>query len=212
MNKRWSDFLFAIVVRTICGLILGGLAGLAVPFLFRFRTFWHWVARDEMWPAILWLSGWAAGGALVAVFTTPYWRWPWYEAVRDSSADAASHRYNFRRVPPELYNRMAHPSPKQFHDFVQWLREVTVAELEYARGNAEATKGALVQFFRRGFKAGLLLAELADILPSIISRVGYAEGEYSEVVTMVNGLDLGDAGLKCDENGMRFDSDAAGRT
>lgn len=161
MNKRWSDFLFAFVVRVVCGSVLGAMAGL----LFGWRMVLRRAARDDGWWIALWFLAWATGGALVAVFTMPYWKRPWYKGVGVSDDERLSSESSFKRVRPELYNRMVHPSPKQFHDFVQWLREVTVSELERARGNPEATKAALGLFFRRGLKAELLLG--ADGSPSI---------------------------------------------
>jgi hypothetical protein len=118
---------------------------------------------------------------------------------------------NSRRVAPEAYNRLKHPSLKQFHDFVRWLRETTVSELATTRGDIEATKAVFVRFFQRGLRADLLLAELMDILPSIVARTGYSEPERSEVVAMLKGLSLEELGVKGDEEGVRFDGHAAGQ-
>jgi hypothetical protein len=206
MNKRWSDFLFAIAVRVVCGLIIGALAGLLLGWQIVLRR----AARDDMGWVVLWLLAWAAGGALVAVFRIPSWQKPWSQGIRDSNGDHGTRsNYNFRRVAPEAYNRMAHPSLKQFHDFVGWLRETTVAELERKRGDIGATKTVFVRFFRRGFKAGLLLAELTELLPSIVATAGYSEAEHSEVFAMLKGLNLEELGVRRDEKGVTFDDHAA---
>ncbi|MEO8427174.1 MAG: hypothetical protein ABI651_08690 [Verrucomicrobiota bacterium] len=84
-----------------------------------------------------------------------------------------------------------------------------MAELECTRGDAEATKAAFVVFFRRGFKAGLLLAELADLLPSVVGSAGYSEAKHSEVAAMLKALNREELGVKCDEKGVRFDGHAA---
>ena len=107
----------------------------------------------------------------------------------------------FKRVAPEVYNRMRHLSAKQFHDFVRWLREVTVAELVQARGDMPATRRVFVEFFRRGLKAELLLGELMEILPSVVTRADYPQSEHAEVVAMLKSLKLGELGIKCDEKG-----------
>src|SRR5262249_21019879 len=134
-----------------------GLAGL----LFGWRIILRRAARDDARWVVLWLSAWAVGGAFVAAFRIPHWQRPWYRGIVDSEWEHGTSRdYNFKRVGPELYHRAVHPSLKQFHDFAQWLRESTIAELECVRGDIPATKAAFVLFFRRGFKAGLLLAEL----------------------------------------------------
>src|SRR5712664_1739216 len=181
MNKRWSDFLFAIGVRVGCGLIIGGLAGL----LFGWRVILRRAARDDSRSVVLWLLAWAVGGALVAVFRIPPWQRPWSKPIFDSDDHGTSPDHSSRRVAPELYNRVAHPSLKQFHDFARRLRETTVVELECARGDIDATRAAFVVFFRRGFKAGLLPAELTEMLPSIVGSAGYSEAQHSEVVAMV---------------------------
>ena len=51
VNKRWSDFLFAIGVRLLCGLILGALAGV----LFGWRLILRQAARDNVRSIGLWL-------------------------------------------------------------------------------------------------------------------------------------------------------------
>jgi hypothetical protein len=109
---------------------------------------------------------------------------------------------NFGRVAPESYNRLKHPSLKQFHDFVSWLRESTVSELEPTRGDMAATKDVFIRFFERGLRADLLFSELMEILPSVVIRADYAEPERSEVVAMLKQLSPGDLGIKRDEKGL----------
>lgn len=206
MNKRWSDFLFTIAVRTVCGLLIGGLAGLLVGWRFVLRRAVH----DDMRWVVLWLLTWAVSGALVAVFRIPHWQAPWYKGIGDSDdVPGSTVEHNFREVAPQNYNRLAHPSLKQFHDFARWLRETTVAELECTRGDIEATKAVFVRFFRRGFKAELLVAELTEMLPSIVASAGYSEPERAEVITMLKELNFEELGVKQDEKGVSFDGHAA---
>ncbi len=116
---------------------------------------------------------------------------------------------NFKRVSPEAYNRMRHPSPKQFHEFVKWLREATVLELGSTRGDIGATKAAFIRFFHRGLKAELLLAELMEVLPSVVMRADYSETEHSQVVLMLKSLNLEELGIKRDQRGIRFEGPGA---
>ena len=113
---------------------------------------------------------------------------------------------NFKRVSPEAYNRMSHPSAKQFHEFVKWLRETTVLELEKTRGDIGATKAVFIRFFQRGLKAELLLAELMEVLPSVIVRVDYPPAEHSQVVSMLKSLNFQELGITRDQTGVRFDN------
>jgi len=196
MNKRWSDFYFAIGVRFVCGTIIGGLAGL----LLGYRVVLRLAARDNTRGIGVWLVAWAVGGALIAVFRIPHWQKPWYKGVQASAGcSQTSANYNFRRVRPEFYNRAAHPSLKQFHDFVRWLREITVVELECVRGDLEATKAAFFRFFQRGFKAGLTVTELTELLPPIVCSAGYSEAEGAKVVAMLKGLTVEELQSECND-------------
>jgi len=116
---------------------------------------------------------------------------------------------NFERIPPETYDRVTHPSLKQFRDFVHWLRETTLSELEAAKDDIAATKVIFVRFFHRGLGAKLLLGELMDILPSIVTRADYPEPERSEVAAMLKALNLEELGIRRNEGGVRFDYDAS---
>jgi hypothetical protein len=175
----------------LCGLVIGGLTGLVLGWRIILRRA---AQGDTRW-IVLWLLAWAVGGAVIAVLRIPQWQRPGYKGIRDADDDRETGGdYSFKRVAPEFYNRVAHPSLKQLHDFVRWLREATVAELERTRGDIDATKAAFVLFFRRGFKAGLFLPELTEMLPSIVSSVGYSEAEYSVITAMLKALDLEELG------------------
>jgi hypothetical protein len=78
MNNRWSDFLFAIGVRLVCGVILGGLAGMVLGWKFILRR----EARNDLKSIALWLCAWTVGGAIVAVCRIPHWQRPWYKGIR----------------------------------------------------------------------------------------------------------------------------------
>jgi hypothetical protein len=187
VTKRWSDFLFAVVVRLICGLILGALAGLIVGW----RAVLRWEAREKTAAVAFWFIAWAVGGGIIAILRIPRWQTPWYTRLSDS--DRVENRDplpNHGSVPPELYNRATHPSPKQYQDFIAWLRQDSIADLRCVRGDESATKAALIIFFQRGFRAGLTAMELTELLPSALNGVGYSDAEYGNVVSTANTLDL----------------------
>jgi len=186
VTKRWSDFLFAVVVRLICGLILGALAGLIVGS----RAILRWEAREKTATIVFWFLAWAFGGAITAVLRIPRWQTPWYTRLSDSDRfQGLAVDHDFQRVPPELYNR-ATPSPKQYQDFIAWLRQDAIADLRCVRGDQGATKAALIIFFQRGFRAGLTEVQLTELLPTALNGVGYSDAEYGNVVSTANTLDL----------------------
>jgi hypothetical protein len=206
MTKRWSDFLFAIGVRSLCGLVIGGLAGL----LFGWRAILERAARDDMRFVVLWLSTWALAGGLVAMLRIPHWLKPGYKGVRDpDQQQATSSDEKFGPIDPENYNRLTHLSQKHFHDFVEWLRETTLSELERTRGDLAATRAVFLRFFQRGLRADLLLGELMDIMPSILNRAHYAGPERAEVIAMLKAMSLEELGVRRDEQGARFEDPAA---
>jgi len=187
VTKRWSDFLFAVVVRLICGLILGTLGGLIVGW----RAILRWEAREKTAAIVFWFLAWAVGGAITAVLRIPRWQTPWYTRLSDSDRfQSLAANHDSQRVPPELYNRAAHPSPKQYQDFIAWLRQDSIADLRCVRGDESATKAALIIFFQRGFRAGLTEMELTELLPTALNGVGYSDAEYGNVVSTANTLDL----------------------
>jgi hypothetical protein len=112
---------------------------------------------------------------------------------------------DFKKVDPELYNRLKHPSLKQFHDYVAWLRETTVAELWASRQDIAATKAVFIRFFKRGLHAELLLSEMMDMLPSIVRRVDWPEPGGASVIAMLKALTPADMGLKGDVKGVRLE-------
>jgi hypothetical protein len=116
---------------------------------------------------------------------------------------------NFNRVAPEAYSRLKNPSLKQFHDFVRWLTEATVSELDGGRGNTAATRSALIRYLQRGLRADLLLAALMDQLPIILSRADYPPAEASEIIAMLKQINFDDLGIRRTEMGVTFDDSAA---
>ena len=115
---------------------------------------------------------------------------------------------NFSRVAPEAYNRLKQPSLKQYHDFVRWLTETTVSELHAGRGDTAATRSAVIRYLQRGLGADLLLAELMDQLPMILSRADYTPAEASEVVAMIKQINFDDLGIRPTEKGAALDDSA----
>ncbi len=193
-------------VRFVCGFVIGCLVGL----LLGWRLILERAARDGMRFVVFWLSTWALAGAIVAIFRIPHWLKPGYKGVRDPDQQrATSTAEKLRPVDPEAYNRLTHPSPKQLHDFVAWLRETTLSELERTRGDAAATRAVFLRFFQRGLRADLLLGELTDIMPSILNRAQYSGPERAEVIAMLKAMSLEELGVKHDEQGARFEDPAA---
>jgi hypothetical protein len=109
---------------------------------------------------------------------------------------------NFRKVAPEAYNRLKHPSLKQFHDYVAWLRETTVSELWASREDIVATKAVFIQFFKRGLHADLLLSELMDMIPSIVRRVDWPEPDGASIIAMLKAITPEDVGIKRGDKGV----------
>jgi mevalonate kinase len=104
---------------------------------------------------------------------------------------------------PEDFNRMQNTSRKDFEEFVAWLKRMTLAEARAACGDAVATKTAWLSYFRRGLKAELLLGELMEILPSVLSRVGYSHDELRRAVETIRTINFDDLGIKRTERGLR---------
>lgn len=76
--KKWPNFLFTVVVRFVCGGVLGGLAF----FLLAYRAVLRAFSRNDTQGPLLLLAVACVIGGLVAVWTTPRWQTPWYKGVR----------------------------------------------------------------------------------------------------------------------------------
>ena len=81
--SKWPDFLFTIVVRFICGLVLGGMACVLLFYRGILRSFSH----NHIRSVGIWLAIWCVGGGLIAVFTVPKWQTPWYKGIRDRRSE-----------------------------------------------------------------------------------------------------------------------------
>jgi len=64
----------------------------------------------------------------------------------------------------------------------------TVAELKKVRGNDEATKSALWQYFRQGLAAKVTVEELDERLTELFARLKYSADQYIRVLSMIQGL------------------------
>jgi hypothetical protein len=83
-NSKWPDFLFTVVVRFICGIVLGCRA---LIFFDWKGVLWAFSRDDTRVPLILLVLCGLAGG-IVAVFTVPYWQTQWYKGIRGRDDDA----------------------------------------------------------------------------------------------------------------------------
>lgn len=98
MHVKWSDYIFAVFVRSICGAVLGLLVGLVLAFfggsvrrshLTRSHSPLVELVQQERYGVLLILFGAAALiGAVAAVVTIPRWQRPWYKGVLDSDDPA----------------------------------------------------------------------------------------------------------------------------
>jgi hypothetical protein len=108
-------------------------------------------------------------------------------------------------MTPESFNRLQNASKEDFDRFVDWLFSHTLSELRASRGDMTATRAAWIQYFRRGFRADLLLDELMTQLPELFRRTQYPDDEARSVLAMIKGLNLSDMGVEPTGTGVRFD-------
>jgi len=77
--NKWSDFLFALAVRFVCGFVLGCFAYAIFFFKGILRSFSH---NNTHAPFILMLIC-GAVGSIVAMCQIPHWQRPWYKRQTD---------------------------------------------------------------------------------------------------------------------------------
>ncbi len=82
-SNKWPDFIFTVVVRFICGIVLGSLACLLVSYRGILRAFSHNNIRGP----VIWLVLCGLAGGIIAVFTVPHWQTPWYKGIRGPDDD-----------------------------------------------------------------------------------------------------------------------------
>jgi hypothetical protein len=82
-SSKWPDFLFALAVRFICGIVLGCLACFLVSYRGILRAFAH---NDTRGP-LLWLAFCGLAGGIIAAFKVPHWKTPWYKGIRGRNDD-----------------------------------------------------------------------------------------------------------------------------
>jgi hypothetical protein len=82
-QSKWPDFIFTIIVRFICGVVLGCLACFLLFWKAILRAFSH---NHTHAPLVLMLLCGIVGG-LIAVFTVPHWETPWYKGIRNRDND-----------------------------------------------------------------------------------------------------------------------------
>ena len=69
--NAWLDFLLTIVVRLVCGFVLGVFASLIVGF----RIFMRAIADSTLPWERIWI--WGGAGAVICLFTIPRQSLPW---------------------------------------------------------------------------------------------------------------------------------------
>lgn len=83
MNK-WPDFLFTVIVRFLCGTVLGAV----ICLVFFYKGILTAFSHNHIRVVVVWLILWVVGGGLVAVFSVPRWQTPWYKGIRDRDSKA----------------------------------------------------------------------------------------------------------------------------
>ncbi len=94
MHVKWSDYVFAVFVRSICGAVIGLLVGLVLVFFGGSVRRSHvtrshsplvdLVQQGRYGTLLVWFAASALVGAIVAVANIPRWQRPWYKGVLDS--------------------------------------------------------------------------------------------------------------------------------
>ena len=83
--SKWLDFLFTIVVRLICGVVLGSGAGMLLNYKGILRSF----SKDNLKGPVIWLALCGLVGGVIAIFTVPRWQTPWYKGIRGGNDKGA---------------------------------------------------------------------------------------------------------------------------
>jgi len=68
--SKWLDFLFTIVVRLICGVVLGSGAGMLLNYK---GILWSF-SKDNLKGPVIWLALCGLVGGVIAIFTFPVGR------------------------------------------------------------------------------------------------------------------------------------------
>jgi hypothetical protein len=74
-QSKWPDFLFTVVVRFVCGLVLGALGCLLIFWAGLLRV----SAHNHYSFALIFIGLGAFVGAIAAVCTIPRWQTPWFK-------------------------------------------------------------------------------------------------------------------------------------
>jgi hypothetical protein len=82
-TSKWPDFLFTVLVRFVCGVLLGGLA----YFLFFWRGLLLSFSHDNTKGPLVVMIVCGFIGGIIAVYTIPHWQTPWYKGIRGGDDD-----------------------------------------------------------------------------------------------------------------------------
>lgn len=84
------------------------------------------------------------------------------------------------------YDNDTNPCDDDYFEFVEWLEDLTVAELRRAGGDPHEQRQAVLRYWKRGCRAHLGPSELIDFLggntPSILDLAGCAEEEGDAIM------------------------------
>lgn len=86
------------------------------------------------------------------------------------------------------FDKYSDDSESNYAAFVEWLEQITAAELRQTRNDSELRHQALCRYYKRGLQANLSPGELVDFLgvstPSILDRAGYDDEQGDAVMAM----------------------------
>jgi len=95
-------------------------------------------------------------------------------------------------VDYETYDNDANDDDDDYFAFVEWLSELTAAELRRAKGDPQEQRLALCRYYKRGYRANIDPGPLIDYLgvssPSIFDMAGYTDEEGDAATLISDGI------------------------
>ena len=92
MHVKWSNYALTLFVRSVCGAVVGLLAGLGLAFFAGGNGKIHrahsplveLIQQERYRPLLIWLGVAGVAGAVISVASIPRWQTPWYKGALDS--------------------------------------------------------------------------------------------------------------------------------